>query len=65
MKFKTIPPTQFGYQESGKIFIDQFNENTKDVDRIYLSPEQFRAIENWFLSIEEDIDAHWNMGVEK
>ena len=65
MKFKNVLPTEFSYLADGRIYIDQVNEHTKDVDRIYLTPEQLRAISKWYFENKSDVDGHWNMGVEE
>jgi hypothetical protein len=64
MKLKPTEAVYFGYQTNGRIYIEQRNEVYSDVIRCYLSPEQFRAIENWFFTNKDAIDAAWNMGVE-
>ena len=64
MKLKPTEAVYFGHQTNGRIFIEQYDENFKDMVRCYLSPEQFMAIQNWFFNNRDEINSNWNMGVE-
>mgnify|MGYP000081224744 CR=1 FL=1 len=46
MKIKGSQEVSVGYQKTGRIFIDQYDQSKKDIVTIFLTPEQFRAIEN-------------------
>jgi hypothetical protein len=64
MKLKSTEVVYFGHQKNGKIYIEQHSNDWGDMVHIYLSPEQFRAIKNWFYDFEDAIDDAWNMGVD-
>jgi len=64
MKLKPTQAVFFGFQTNGRIFIEQYDENHKDMARCYLSPEQFMAIQHWFFNNRDEINSSWNMGVE-
>lgn len=64
MRLKPTQAVFFGFQTTGRIFIEQYDENHKDMARCYLSPEQFMAIQHWFFNNRDEINSAWNMGVE-
>ncbi len=64
MKLKKSDTTYFGSQTTGFIYIEQYSEDHKDVVRVSLTPDQFRAIADWFLGNEDSIDSAWNQGIE-
>jgi hypothetical protein len=64
MKIKGSQEVSIGYQKTGRIFIDQYDQSKKDIVTIFLTPEQFRAIEDWFFRNQDEIDSAWNMGAE-
>jgi hypothetical protein len=64
MRLKPTEAVYFGFKKNGEIYIEQYDENWCDMVRCCLSPEQFRAIENWFFANRDLIDSAWNNGVE-
>jgi len=58
MKLKPTQAVFFGFQTNGRIFIEQYDENHKDMARCYLSPEQFMAIQHWFFNNSDLIVVH-------
>ncbi len=64
MKLKKSETTYFGSQTTGFVYIEQYSEDHKDVVRISLTPDQFKAITDWFFCHEETIKSDWNQGVE-
>lgn len=50
--------------ESGKICIEQWDETINEPVFVYITLEQFRAIEKWVAENYLDIAGAWNGGVE-
>lgn len=62
LQLKGTFETKIGFTTSGRIFINQYAENHKDIDTILLSPDQFRQLYQWFSENECAIEQAWNIG---
>jgi hypothetical protein len=64
MNLKGTKSANVDWTSEGKIVIEQWSDDFDQPVTIYLTPEQFRAIENWFFNGKEEIEFAWNNGVE-
>ncbi len=64
MELKAVKSVHVDFNSQGKIVIEQWSDDFDQPVTIYLTPEQFRAIENWFFNGKEEIELAWNDGVE-
>ena len=64
MKLKSTDSVNVEIAKDGKIFIQQFFDSTHNVSEIYLTPEQFKSIENWVFKNRDEIESTSYGGVE-
>lgn len=64
MNLKGTKAATLDWTSEGKIVIKQFSDDFEQPVSIFLTLEQFRAIENWVFRAKEEIEFAWNDGVE-
>ena len=64
MNLKSIKSANVDFTSEGKIVIEQWSDDFNQPVTIYLTLEQFQAIENWVFKGKEEIEFAWNSGVE-
>jgi hypothetical protein len=64
MELKGAKSAHVDLNSQGKIVIDQWSDDLEQPVTIYLTHDQFMAIESWLFKNREDIELAWNGGVE-
>ena len=63
MKLKRVESVDIYLTAEGKICLTQYDDVIDDIVHIYLTCEQFDAIEDWIFIHAAEIDLAWNGGV--
>jgi hypothetical protein len=64
MNVKGTKSAHVDFTSEGKIIIEQWSDDFNQPVTIYLSYDQFSAIESWVFKARDEIQAQWNNGVE-
>ncbi len=64
MELKATKSVHVDFNNQGKIVIEQWSDDFDQPVTIYLTSDQFAAIEHWVFKNKEEIEAAWNNGVE-
>jgi hypothetical protein len=64
MNLKGTKSAHVEFNSEGKIVIEQWSDDLEQPVTIYLTYDQFVAIESWLFRNREDISLAWNNGVE-
>jgi hypothetical protein len=64
MKLKSTKSVHVDLNSQGKIVIEQWSDDFNKPVTIYLTYDQFLAIESWLFKSRESIELAWNDGVE-
>lgn len=64
MELKSTKSVHVDFNNQGKIVMEQWSDDFDQPVTIYLTSDQFAAIENWVFKNKEEIEAAWNNGVE-
>jgi hypothetical protein len=64
MELKGTKSAHVDFNSQGKIVIEQWSDDFDQPVTIYLTYDQFLAIESWLFKNREAIELAWNDGVE-
>lgn len=64
MNLKGTKSAHVEINSEGKIVIEQWSDDLEQPVTIYLSYDQFLAIESWAFKMKDDLELAWNDGVE-
>ena len=63
MELKSTKSAHVSMNGQGKIVIEQWSDDLNKPVTIYLTYDQFLAIESWLFKNKDEIEAAWNDGV--
>jgi hypothetical protein len=64
MNLKSIKSANVSFNSQGKIVIEQWDDNLNHPVMIFLTLDQFEALDTWVFRNRADIELAWNSGVD-